>query len=117
MLQLNNKKLYKIKKPTSTTQSNSPTPQRRQESTPAITKTRTNDILFNGKNTNRTSQQRRQDMAAMIAAASQQNITSNKEKKIEHRREKKSIQSDTPQTTPSNKSLKERYEELRHLML
>jgi len=55
-------------------------------------------------------------MTAMIAAASQQKLTSNNEKKIEHRQEKKSIQSYTPQTIRSDKSLKERYEKLRHLM-
>jgi hypothetical protein len=51
-------------------------------------------------------------MTAMIAAASQQKLTLNNEKKIE----KKSIQSYTPQTTRSDKSLKERYEKLRHPM-
>ncbi len=49
-------------------------------------------------------------MTAMIAAASQQNITLNPTKKIDHRREKKSSQNDTPQTTRSDQSLKERYE-------
>lgn len=41
-------------------------------------------------------------MTAMIAAASQQN------KRIENQQEKQSIQSDTPQTTRSDQSLKER---------
>jgi hypothetical protein len=49
-------------------------------------------------------------MTAMIAAASQQNIILNPTKKIDHRREKKSSQSNTPQTTRSDQSLKERYE-------
>jgi hypothetical protein len=43
-------------------------------------------------------------MTAMIVAASQQNLT----KKLKHRQ----VQSDTPQTTQSNKSLKERYEKI-----
>jgi hypothetical protein len=47
-------------------------------------------------------------MTAMIAAATQQNITSNHHKRVEYRRDKKSVQSDTPQTTRSDKSLKER---------
>ncbi|CAF3507214.1 unnamed protein product [Adineta steineri] len=81
---------------------NSSTPLRRQQSTPPpppVTKTRPNDILFNGKNTNRTSKQRRQEMTAMIVAASQQKLQSDNEKK--------SLQTNTLQTIESNKCLKE----------
>ncbi|CAF2078938.1 unnamed protein product [Rotaria magnacalcarata] len=84
------------------TKSNSATPHRKQTSTPIITKHRTNDILFNGKNTNRTSKQRRQDVTTMIAAATQHNKRSNYDKN--------SVQSDTPQVTPLDKSYKESYE-------
>ncbi|CAF2353558.1 unnamed protein product [Rotaria sp. Silwood2] len=81
-------------------ESNSSTRHQRQQSNSPITRSRTNDVLFNGKNTNRTSQQRRRhDMTAMIAAASQQNKISNDDKN--------SIQSDTPQIIPSDKSYKE----------
>ncbi|CAF0880545.1 unnamed protein product [Rotaria sordida] len=80
--------------------SNSSTPYQRQKSTSPITRNHTSDVLFNGKNTNRTSQQRRrQDMTAIIAAASQQNKIFN--------HEKNSIQSDISQIIPSDKSFKE----------
>jgi hypothetical protein len=49
-------------------------------------------------------------MTAMLIAASQQNLPSNQKKKVKHQHEKNSIQSDTQQTTRSDKSLKERYE-------
>ncbi|CAF4497225.1 unnamed protein product [Rotaria socialis] len=81
------------------TKSNSATPHRRQTSAPVIAKRRTNDILFNGKNTNRTSKQRRQDVTTMIAAATQHNKRSNYDKN--------SVQSDTPQVIPSDESYKE----------
>ncbi|CAF1025226.1 unnamed protein product [Rotaria sp. Silwood1] len=81
-------------------ESNSSTPNQQQQSNSPITRNPTNDVLFNGKNTNRTSQQRRrQDMTALIAAASRHNKISN--------HEKNSIQSDTPQLIPSDKSFKE----------
>ena len=100
-------KALQDQKNVSGTQSTSVTP---QESATPVTKTRTNEVLVNGKNTNRTAQQRRHDMTAMIAAASQLNITSNPMRKIEHRRERKSIRSVTPQTIRSDRSLKERYD-------
>lgn len=49
----------------------------KQTSTPILTKQHNNDVLFNGKNTNRTVRQRRHNMAAMIANASQHNRSSN----------------------------------------
>lgn len=105
-------KALQDQKHVSGTQSTSATPVSKQDST---TKSRTNDVLAGGKNTNRTPQQRRQEMTAMIAAASQLNIKSNQVKRHEHRREKKkkkkkkkSIRDVTPQTTRSDQSLKER---------
>jgi hypothetical protein len=86
-------------------QSNSATPYRRQQSTSVTkrsSKDRGNDVVYNGKNTNRTARQRRQDMTAMIAAASQQNLPSIKrrtllmDKKIKDQQESKPIDIETP---------------------
>lgn len=106
-------KALQDQKHVSGTQSTSATPVSKQESTVPMTKSRTNDVLVSGKNTNRTPQQRRQEMTAMIAAASQLNIRSHQVKRHEHRREekkkkKKSMRDVTPQTTHSDQSLKER---------
>lgn len=85
---------------TPTIQSSTSASNRKPQSTPTLLKNRTNEVLFNGKNSNRTAQQRRHDMTAMIAAASQHN------KNLNH--DKNSIQSDTSQLIPSDKSFKER---------
>ena len=98
-------------------QSNPSASHERQQSASSITRNRPNDVLYNGKNTNRASQQRQHNMTAMIAAASQPSITFNHEREIEYREEKKSSQTDTLQAIPSDKNFQERFEELLNLIV
>ncbi|CAF1199912.1 unnamed protein product, partial [Adineta ricciae] len=82
-------------------QTNSTTPLQQKPSATRVPKNRTNEALYTGRNTNRTSQQRRQDMTAMIAAASQQ--------RLELNHEKLPVQTNTLPTTQSERSLKGSY--------
>lgn len=79
------------------------TSNQKQQTPSTLTKARTNDILFNAKNTNRASKQHRENISTMIPLNSQLNKVSSYEKN--------SIENDTPQIIPSNKSFKERLED------